>query len=138
MERAIPHYTTYSSSQRRGAAGRRGGAATVRKRTVKYLSVCQDPAIYKSIVKNSPDSVIKSICDAALNVQRGDRISLSKKQKTLFRRHSAEIDKLASKNIALSRKRKVLTQRGGAFFIPALIGAAISGLGSLLFGGNKT
>ena len=103
---------------------------------MKYLSVCHDPKVFNSIVKNAPESVVKSICDAALNVQRGDRVNLNKKQKTLFHKHSAAIGVLASNKIPLNRKRKLLKQRGGAFFIPALIGAALSGLGSLLFG-NK-
>jgi hypothetical protein len=90
------------------------------------------------VIKTSPDSVIKSICNAALNVQRGDRVTLSKKQKTLFARHRAAIAALASKKVTLPRKRKALAQRGGAFFIPALIGAALTGLGSVLFGGNRS
>jgi hypothetical protein len=58
---------------------RRRGDSAVRKRTVKYLSVCRDPGAYSVVIKTSPDSVIKSICNAALNVQRGDRVTLSKK-----------------------------------------------------------
>jgi len=34
----------------------------------------------------------------------------------------------------LPSKRRLLEQRGSGFFIPALIGAAISGLAVLLFG----
>ena len=115
-----------------------GGTQATRKRTVKYLSVVRDPKVYNAVVKSSPDSVVKSICDAALNVQRGDRVSLNDNQKKLFRQHRHSIAALASKTVPLARKRKILTQRGGAFFIPALIGAAISGLGSLLFGGQKS
>lgn len=144
MEFALPHYESYaqpSKRQRRSpkpkASSRRGNPAE-RKRTVKYLSVCRDPKVYNSVVKSSPDSVIKSICDAALNVQRGDRISLNKKEKALFRKHHVAIGSLASKKVPLARKRKLLTQEGGAFFIPALIGAALSGLGSLLFGKSSS
>ena len=31
------------------------------KRYVKFLSVCKEPQSFKSVIKNSPDSVIKGI-----------------------------------------------------------------------------
>ena len=113
------------------------GQKQVRKRTVKYLSVCRDPKAYTAVAKSAPGTVIKSICDAALNVQRGKHVSLTNHQKKLFRTHSMHIEALASRKLPLKRKRQIVAQKGGAFFIPALIGAALSGLGSLLFGGNK-
>lgn len=110
----------------------------LKKRTVKFLSVCRDPKVLSSVIRASPDSVIKTICNAALNVQRGGRVSLGNSQKVLFRNHSGRIAKLVSKNLSIAQKRKLLSQKGGAFWIPALISAALGGLGSLLFGGNKT
>jgi hypothetical protein len=80
--------------------------------------------------------VLKTICNAALNVERGG-IKLSPAQKTLFRQHRQQIANLTSHRVGLPSKRRILEQRGGAFWIPALVGAAISGLGSALFGGNK-
>jgi len=110
----------------------------LKKRTVKFLSVCRDPKVVSSVIRSSPDSVIKTICNAALNVQRGGRVSLSNADKIRFRKHSEQIAKLVSKKLSVAKKRKLLSQRGGAFWIPALIGAALGGLGSTLFGGNKT
>ena len=110
----------------------------LKKRTVKFLSVRRDPKVLSSAIRASPDSVIKTICNAALNVQRGGRVSLGNSQKVLFRNHSGRIAKLVSKNLSIAQKRKLLSQKGGAFWIPALISAALGGLGSLLFGGNKT
>ena len=43
----------------------------LKKRTVKFLSVCRDPKVVSSVLRSSPDSGIKTICNAALNVQRG-------------------------------------------------------------------
>ena len=106
--------------------------------TIKYLSVCRDPAAYRAVLKTAPDSVIKTICDAALNVQRGGQVKLSVQEKKLFGRHRKAIESLVSKTAPIAKKRKVLSQRGGAFFIPALIGAALGGLGMTLFGGNKS
>lgn len=108
------------------------------KRTVKYLGVCRNPHAYCTVVKSAPDSVIKTICNAALNVQRGGRINLNKTQRSLFSHHRREIAKLVSRETPISAKRKIISQRGGFAWIPALIGAAVGGLGSLLFGGNKS
>lgn len=99
--------------------------------------MCNDPSAYRSVVRAAPDSVLKSICNAALNVERGE-IKLSPSQKTLFRQHRQQIANLTSRRVGLHSKRRILEQRGGAFWIPALIGAAISGLGSAIFGGNKS
>ena len=53
----------------------------LKKRTVKFLSVCRDPKVVSSVLRSSPDSVIKTICNAALNVQRGGRVSLGSSEK---------------------------------------------------------
>jgi hypothetical protein len=113
------------------------GRSNTSKRIVKYLSVCRDTKAYNAAVKAAPDGVIKTICNAALNVQRGGNIVLSKAQRALFAQHRGDIAKLVSKQASIKSKRNLIGQRGGAFWIPALIGAAISGLGSVLFG-NKS
>lgn len=106
------------------------------KRTVKYLSVCKDPVTYSRVVRNSADPVIKTICNAALNVERGD-IRLSKAEKKLFSANRRQIAKLTSRKVGFPTKRRILEQRGSGFFIPALISAAISALAGSLFGGKK-
>ena len=115
----------------------KAGAArpTERKRIVKYLAVCRDPKAYRAVLQAAPDSVIKTICDAALNVERGERVVLNRPEKKLFSRHRASIAQLASKSVPLVRKRKLLTQRGGFFpILPVLLGAALRSLGPLLIG----
>jgi hypothetical protein len=101
------------------------------KRTVKYLTICRDPKAFRSVVCSASDRVIKAICNAALNVERGE-IRLSKRLKRLFRQHRKQISKLTSLRVSLKSKRKILQQQGSGFFIPALIGAAVQGLGGLL------
>jgi hypothetical protein len=136
-----PYTTPRKSRGRPHSAGTTSAASRGRnagKRTVKYLSVCRDPKAYNAVVKSAPDGVIKTICNAALNVQRGGSVTLSNAQRTLFGRHRRDIAKLVSKKISVKSKRKLIGQRGGAFWIPALIGAALGGLGSTLFGGNKS
>lgn len=111
----------------------KSGQSSAVKRTVKYISVCNDPTTYRSVVRSSNDSVIKTICNAALNVERG-AIHLSEPQKKLFRKHRGKIAKLTSSSVGLPSKRNLIEQRGSGFFIPALIGAALSSLGGLIFG----
>lgn len=134
----IPYYVASGPRRKAVKKSTKVVPTNVRKRVVKYLSVCNAPQAYNAAIKAAPDSVIKTICNAALNIQRNGRVHLKPEQRALFRRHEAAIRKLVSKQIALPKKRKILTQRGGAFWIPALIGAAISTIGSSLFGGNKT
>jgi ABC-type methionine transport system ATPase subunit len=110
----------------------KGKKPSTTKRAVKLLAVCKDPKVRSVILSRSPDSVIKTICNAALNVEQGD-LALTKQQKTAFRKHRNQIHKLTSRHVPLSAKRKVL--RGGAFpILPLLLSAAISTLGPLLFG----
>ena len=47
------------------------------KHTVKLLSFCQDRQIHKDILSRAPPNVIKGICNASINCQRGE-VKLSK------------------------------------------------------------
>ena len=109
---------------------------TVIKRAFKFLSDCQDPRVRSTILARAPDKLIKTICNAVLNVERGD-IVLSKKQKQLFKKNRKHIAKLTSRDYSLGQKRNFLKQKGGAFpLIPILLSTALSTLGSALFGGQ--
>jgi hypothetical protein len=113
---------------------RRPSAASVGKHTIKYLETCTDPHAYTAMARAAPDDTIRAICNAALNVERGD-IHLAPDQKVLFHTHRGEIATLTSPRVSLARKRKVIqNQKGGFFFIPALIGAALGTVGSKLIG----
>ena len=102
------------------------------KRTIKYLATCNNPRAVRECLRAAPDSVVKCICNAAYNVERGD-VVLTPKQKALFGKHRKLIAKLTSHTGSIQAKRKVLQSQKGGFIIPALIGAAISALGNLLF-----
>ena len=138
----IPYYVPMANSRKRKAANKVTSSASankVRKHTVKYLQhTANKPHAYNATIKDASDNAIKTICNAALNVQRNKRVKLAPAHRKLFKRHHAVIQKLVSKKIALPKKRKLLAQRGGAFWIPALISAAISSIGSSLFGGNRS
>ena len=103
------------------------------KRAFKLLAVCRDPRVRKSILTYSPDGLIKAICNAVLNVERGE-VVLTKKQKSILGKHRSQISKLTSRKISIPKKRKILNQKGGLFpIIPIVLSTALSALGSLLF-----
>ena len=113
---------------------RRSNTPNADKRTIKYLATCTDPRAYTAVTRAAPDSTIRAISNAALNIEQGD-IHLSPKQKALFRKHRKDIATLTSPRTSLARKRKVVqNQKGGFFFIPALIGAALGAVGSKIIG----
>ena len=105
------------------------------KRTIKYLSICKNPQIITKVIKDSPDNVVKSICNAALNVAQGD-VVIKNKQKRLLAANRKLISQLIRKGEPVKRKKKVLTQKGGgitALLVPTLLSAVLSTLGSKLF-----
>ena len=108
------------------------GKRALIKRYIKLLAVNPDPVQNLALVKNAPDDVIKTICNAAYNVTHGS-IPLKPKQKTFFRKYKAPISKLVEQGPSITQKRKTLVQKGGAFFLPMLLSAVLSTLGSALF-----
>ena len=63
------------------------------KTTSKYLATFKHPEIISRITAKSPDNVIKSICDAALNAARGD-VSFKPKEKKILAAHRKLIERL--------------------------------------------
>jgi phosphohistidine swiveling domain-containing protein len=90
--------------------------------------------VYRGVLKSAPDGVIKSICNAAFNVERGD-VRLTPAQRHLFSLHRKKIARLTSNEGSIASKRAVIArQKGGFPFIPSLIGTALGALGGKLFG----
>ena len=101
----------------------------------KFLSFCQDRQIHKDILSRAPPNVIKGICNAAINCQRGE-VKLSAKQKRILDKHRNLIQNLVNKGVPLERKRRVLVQHGGtiaAAIIPIILSPVLGALGSKLF-----
>ena len=104
------------------------------KRTVKYLAVAPSYKAYSAALRGAPDEVVRTIANAAYNVERGD-LQLSPAEKKLFAQHRKAIATITSPKVSLARKRKEITsQKGGFPFIPLIIGSALGALGSFLFG----
>ena len=94
-------------------SGGRARKRMIDKRIVKFLAICKNPHTHRLVIRDSPDGVIKAICNAALNVQRGD-IELTEAQKRQLRRHRGVFKTLVDRTTSIERKRAVL-QKGDFF-----------------------
>ena len=109
------------------------GKPSAIKRAVKLLAMCKDPQVLAKILSRAPDRLVKTICNAALNVERGE-VVLTKKQKAALCKYRTQISKLTTRGFPIPKKRKILNQKGGVFpIIPILLSTALSTLGPLLF-----
>ena len=104
--------------------------------TVKYLSVCQDAVTFIQVLRTAPDSVVKIICNAALNAFKGD-VGLSDDTREHLHKYRRLIIALTSKTVSLARKRRLLQSKsktiGGYYFVPQLLTAVLNSLGDRLF-----
>ena len=110
----------------------RKNKATKLKRTIKFLATCQNPNITKAILRESPDAVVKCICNAVLNAYKGD-VQLSANEKKILSKSRQAINKLIDPHRPIKAKRKVLNQKGGFAFLPVLLSTVLGTLGSELF-----
>lgn len=104
----------------------------ITKRIVKLLAVINSPAMYQQVIKHSPDSVIKTICNAALTAQKGN-IQLGGGKRRLFSQQRKKIYKLTNPRVSINAKRQVLLQRGGFAWLPLLLSTVLGAVGSGLF-----
>ena len=133
--RALPFSKNPAAPRRLFKPSKRITRAVVDKRIVKFLSICSDPKTFRLVVREAPESVIKTVCNAAFNAERGD-VRLTNAEKALFRKNRQQIALLTSPRPTIAAKRKLLgraTQSGGASFIPALLSAVLGSLGSRVF-----
>ena len=101
-------------------------------RFIKLMEVCHDPKLIHALMNAAPDTVIKAICNIALNCYRGD-FKLTDKQKKTLKKYRKPIIKLTSTTIPVKYKRKILAQEGGAIWIALLVGSIITTLGHKIF-----
>lgn len=103
------------------------------KRTVKFLASCLNPKLCQTVIRASPDSVIKCICNAALNASQG-KVKIQGKTKKFFAKHRKAFEKLIDPRLSIPKKRVVLNQKGGFAIIPLLLSTVLGSLGSSIFG----
>ena len=105
------------------------------KHQLKFLQCCQSVEVIKAVLKAASDSVIKVICNVALNVQKGE-VTISRKDKIIFRKHQAIIRKLFAEKFTIKQKRDALVKahcRGGILLVPALLTCAHKTFGTRLY-----
>lgn len=97
---------------------------------LELLNICPQK-LRKNLLKNINQEGIKAICECCLNVLHGN-IPLSEKQKGSLSKHKRTLRTLAERKVALSKKRKLIIQKGG--FLNILIPTALSVLSTLFHG----
>ena len=88
-----------------------------------------NPKLKKAIVNGADSPLIKTLCDCANNILKGN-VSLTKCQKNKLRRHKQSL-RILTQRQSLARKKKIL-QSGG--FLGSLLAPVLGVLGSLLGG----
>ncbi|KAF0143322.1 MAG: hypothetical protein FD143_3440 [Ignavibacteria bacterium] len=109
----------------------KGKKATLKK-TIKFLSVCQNPRVFSHIIAKSPDSLVKSICNAAINAAQGE-VALKKKAKKVLSAHRPFVQNLIKKGESVQKKKRILCQNGGsisAIVLPPLLRSVLSSIGT--------
>ena len=106
--------------------------STRTKRTIKFLAICSDSEIIKPIIKYFPssNSLIKSICNAALNAARGE-ISLTDSDKVAFQKHRKDIEYLSRRQKLVSVKQYLLSNKKQVIcLIPVLLSTVLRSIGT--------
>ena len=79
----------------------------------------------KALLKNATEERLKGLFEICLNMQRGN-LPMEQVAFQRFKRHRNTLKALASKNVPMYKKRKVMNQKGGflssvaAFALPLL------------------
>lgn len=82
------------------------------------------PKERKALLKVCDTSRIRSVCECAYNVLRGN-VPLSDKRKRQLSKHKTTLRKIVKRGEGWSVKRKYLVQQGGGFIIPLLLSTVL-------------
>lgn len=111
------------------AARRRFG----KENTASLQALCKlSPEQRLTLLRSAKNSLVKSICECALNTVHGN-VVLTQKEKARLSRHKQLLRKLASSKGSLKSKKQILVQSGSGF-LPMLIAPVLGTLFSHLFG----
>lgn len=82
------------------------------------------PKERKALLKVCDISRIRSVCECAYNVLRGN-VPLSDKSKNQLSKHKATIRRIVKRGEKWTKKRKYLVQHGGGIVIPLLLSTVL-------------
>lgn len=104
---------------------------TIHKDLLRVLKNAS-PSLRKAILREADKALVYSICEICDNTLCG-RVPLTTSQKQKLKKHKTILKRLAKRGESWIKKKKALTQKGGAF-LPLLLGALAPSLAKLIFG----
>jgi len=102
--------------------------------TLQVLNTA-DPKLRKAIISKCNKELVNCISECDLNVLNGN-IKLSGCVTRKLQKHKATLRKISDRRVPLSKKKKLIVQRGG-FLLP-LLSAVLPTLASFIFRNNVT
>ena len=72
----------------------------------------------KAILEYADAELISALCECAHNILRGT-LRLTSREKVRLRRYTSDLRTIANRKTAVTRRRRILQQKGG--FLPALL-----------------
>lgn len=100
--------------------------------TLEHLKLLSKTKQKSAFLKKCPNSIIKGVCECALNLLKGN-IPVSKRQKNKLAPYKRTLRRLGNTKVPLFKKRRLLVQKGEGF-LSILIPAAVSVLSTLING----
>ena len=100
--------------------------------TIEQLKLLNKAKKKSAFLKKCPNSVIKGICECAVNLLRGN-IPITKQKKNKLVSYKRTLRRLGDRKVPLFKKRRLLVQKGEGF-LSILLPAAVSILSSLIHG----
>lgn len=90
------------------------------------------PSVRKAILNDADKALVYSICELCDNTLTGN-VPLTPSQKHRLKKHKTVLKRLAKRGESWIKKKKTLSQKGGAF-LPLLLSILAPTLGNLIFG----
>lgn len=83
----------------------------------------------KAIISTSPNHLIRSICEIADNLLKGN-VELNPQERKRLKKYKSLLRRIVDKKVPLNDKKKALIQQGGA--LPAILIPALTAVASLI------
>ena len=99
---------------------------------LQLLQICPSK-LRRQLIGKVNNKCIKTICECCLNTLKGN-IPLTAQQKKKLSKHKGTIRKLSNRKLPLTKKRKIILQKGG--FLNILIPTVLCVLSGLVNGSS--
>ena len=85
---------------------------------LQLLNRTHNAKLRKAIIEYADAELISALCECAHNILRGT-LRLTPREKVRLRRYTSDLRTIANRKTAVTRRRRILQQKGG--FLPALL-----------------